>query len=72
MRLKGECAIRNATDRGQRFVQVLFEREADSRKLAHALQARATGQCPGWASQRVFEFDIKVVEKIEEVLTRAG
>lgn len=72
MKRRGLWAIRNSTDRGERIVQIVFEKIEDAEKLGDALKAKRTGLYSGWASQRVFGFDQAVVARIEEVLSNTG
>jgi hypothetical protein len=47
----GDYAAAVVRDTGRPEVYFAFEDEADARKLAAAVKAKATGRYPGWASQ---------------------
>jgi hypothetical protein len=59
----GDYAAAVVRDAGRPEVYCAFEDECDARKFAAAVNAKATGSYPGWASQRGFELDgVKVTE----------
>jgi len=53
----GDYAATVVRDTGRPEVYFAFEDEADARKLAAAVKAKATGSYPGWASQWAFQLD---------------
>jgi hypothetical protein len=53
----GDYAATVVRDTGRPEVYFAFEDEADARKLAAAVKAKATGSYPGWASQWAFRLD---------------
>ena len=53
----GDYATSIVREAGRPEVYLAFADEADARKLADALQAKATRRYAGWASQRAFHLD---------------
>ena len=44
-------------DAGRPEIYLAFEDDGDAKKFAAATNAKATGNYPGWATQRVFQLD---------------
>jgi hypothetical protein len=60
----GDYAATVVRDTGRPEVYFAFENEADARKLACAVKAKATGSYPGWASQRAFQLNGATVTEL--------
>jgi hypothetical protein len=60
----GDYAATVVRDTGRPEVYFAFEDEADARKLACAVKAKATGSYPGWASQRAFQLNGATVTEL--------
>lgn len=72
MRATGEWGSHTSSDRGEDIVQVVFEKEADAERLGDTLGATRSGAYPGWKSQRVSGFPLKVAWRIDKILDTAA
>jgi hypothetical protein len=68
----GDYAATVVRDTGRPEVYFAFEDEADARKLAAAVKAKATGSYPGWASQWAFQLDGATVPRWRPRFPRQG
>jgi hypothetical protein len=68
LRISGDWAIREGRDRGRLLVQVALEGEEDALRLAEALGAKPVRRYLGWETQREFEFDADLAERLRKAL----
>ena len=53
----GDYASTLARDAGWQEIYLAFEGDGDAKEFAAAMNAKATGSYPGWATQRAFQLD---------------
>jgi hypothetical protein len=54
---RGDYASTVVRDAGRQEIYLAFEDGGDAKEFAAAMNAKATGSYPGWASQRAFRLD---------------
>lgn len=68
LRMKRAWAVRVARDRSRTLVQVALEDENDALPLTEVLGARPVRRYFGWGTQREFEFNPELAERLRKAL----
>ena len=72
LRLHGLYALAAIPERSGNAIQCALARRDDAERLGAAVGAAATGDLPGFASQRSFRFDAAAAEAIARSLRQRG